>query len=276
MTQFLQSTLAAWSLKDPQEVAQTPRGVVYRVTRPDGSPAALKLANQEIDTGEANAPDWLRWHDGQGAVRLLAEAPGALLLEWFEGPPLSKLCHEGRDAEASAILADCARRLWANQNEFTGQAQPLAAYVNGLLSAAPAAFAKDIRRDIEAAQALCRALLDTSPTPRILHGDLHHDNIALSARGWLAFDPKVVRGDPHFEFANCLRNPIGTPLLRDPERPVRMAEIIATRCGLDAERLLAWGFVQCALSLTWASLPSGVSEEGHRLLRLFRPFAQRQ
>jgi streptomycin 6-kinase len=52
---------------------------------------------------------------------------------------------------------------------------------------------------INKAQNLAHNLFETQTKSVLLHGDLHHDNILLSKRGWLAIDPKGIIGDPAFE-----------------------------------------------------------------------------
>jgi streptomycin 6-kinase len=52
-------------------------------------------------------------------------------------------------------------------------------------------------------------LNSTSESSVILHGDLHHANIIISAgRGWLAIDPKGVCGDPGYEVGPFMMNQI--------------------------------------------------------------------
>lgn len=50
-------------------------------------------------------------------------------------------------------------------------------------------------------------LLESSPEPRLLHGDLHHENILWGGGRWWAIDPKGLWGDPAWEAAAFLRNP---------------------------------------------------------------------
>lgn len=51
-------------------------------------------------------------------------------------------------------------------------------------------------------------LLNTTTNEVLLHGDLHHDNILQNGDGWLVIDPKGFIGDPAFEPAAYLCNPI--------------------------------------------------------------------
>jgi streptomycin 6-kinase len=86
-----------------------------------------------------------------------------------------------------------------------------------------------------------------------LHGDLHHDNIMQSTRGWLAIDPKGVWGDPAYETANVFRNPEGAgDLPYQPARIARLAAAFHARLGHDPGRMLGWAVAHCALSTFWS------------------------
>jgi streptomycin 6-kinase len=103
------------------------------------------------------------------------------------------------------------------------------------------------------AKSMLARLLSDAPAPALLHGDLHHDNIAKSSRSWLAYDPKGVWGDPHYEFANAFQNPLGmNKQITNPDRAHNLARIFAERCGLDKVRLLQWAGVHSALSACWS------------------------
>ena len=58
------------------------------------------------------------------------------------------------------------------------------------------------------ARSLRDNLLQTSPPPALLHGNLHHDNMLNHHGQWVIIDPKGVIGDPAFEVTNFLRNPM--------------------------------------------------------------------
>lgn len=51
-------------------------------------------------------------------------------------------------------------------------------------------------------------LLKSTTKEVLLHGDLHHDNILKNGDNWLVIDPKGFIGDPAFEPASYLCNPI--------------------------------------------------------------------
>ena len=87
---------------------------------------------------------------------------------------------------------------------------------------------------------------------RPLHGDLHHDNIKASDRGYLAFDAKGVLGERTFELANAFQNPLGSEAIaRQPETIQRRAELWSAGLNVSKPRLLSWAAAFSGLSLAW-------------------------
>ena len=94
-------------------------------------------------------------------------------------------------------------------------------------------------------------LIETSPPPRLLHGDLHHFNILRHGNAWIAIDPEGMMGDPAYETAAFLRNPI--PEIGDaPNLPELLRERIlrfAQRLGDPPERIWAWARLRTVLCI---------------------------
>jgi streptomycin 6-kinase len=87
-------------------------------------------------------------------------------------------------------------------------------------------------------------LCATQRRERLLHGDMHHENVLFDrARGWLAIDPKGVRP---------LRNPCGRPdLFAQPDVIRRRADLFARTLFIDSARALRWAFAQAVLAAIW-------------------------
>lgn len=248
----LTSLTQRWQLSDLAEVARTPRAIVYRARRADGSHAALKLMPNGPGN-ETNAPLFLRHFNGRGMVRLLEASSDALLLEWLDGQSLGDLARAGQDDEAMRILAQCARCLANIADAPPMGLTPLSTYFRSLATFDTAPLPSLQSQLMRGAQQLLTDLLQSQPRAIALHGDLHHENLRLSKRGWVAFDPKALIGDPHYEPANAFRHPAGCEtLIIQPARVARMADIFSTTLGLDRERVLQWAAVKCALSSAWA------------------------
>lgn len=247
----LTTLVAKWHLTDVQPLAETPRAWLCRVQTETGDPAALKILKPAGIGSEGRQSDLLRLWAGNGAVKCLESDGTNYLMEWLTGPPLGDLARNGADLASAKILAETAQNLHSNERpdfvpDLSQYTKPLAdIQASQMPDGSHALFAK--------AKTMLAHLLTNAPRPKLLHGDLHHDNIAKSPRGWLAYDPKGVWGDPHYEFANSFQNPVGMiDQITNPDRARKMAEIYAAQTGLDKTRLLQWAGTYSALSACWS------------------------
>ncbi|MGL4235619.1 aminoglycoside phosphotransferase family protein [Tabrizicola sp.] len=240
----LAACLSQWHLTAPHQIAQTATSTVWKVTQPNGQPAVLKLLRPE-ETEEARGADYLEALAGQGAVRVYARSGQAILMEWCDGPPLGDLCRTGQDLAATEVLCDVIQTLHAARLARSGL-EPLETRMLPLTQ-------PQLPGDLATAAEIARALL-ADPVPRTaLHGDLHHDNVLQTPRGWLAIDPKGVWGDPAYETANAFRNPDGAgDLLFQPARIDHLTDRFAHRLGQPPRRLLGWAAAHCVLSTFWS------------------------
>lgn len=224
------------------------------VREADGRPAALKL--QSVDEETAGEPVALRaWSAaGAGAVELLDHAPesGALLLERLdERRPLSG---EADAREAVTVLGAVLARLAAVP--APRGLRTLGGVVARMLAAVPErvgllAGAADRRLLADCAAAVREVAGE--PGDRLLHWDLHYDNIlagcadAGRAGEWVALDPKPLAGDPGFELFPALDN------LFDAEEVVWRFDALTEALGLDRERARAWTLGRVLQNGLWAA-----------------------
>lgn len=213
----LPEALARFQLSDPHLLARTRTSTLWTVTTAHGETAVLKLL-QPDEIEEARGAAFIASLAGQGAVHILAREGRAVLMEYCPGPSLGDLARAGRDGEATDILGDVIRTLHSAPVDPTGL-QPLAARFAPLTDAGLTGVLAEAAR-------IARDLLSDPCPPVALHGDLHHDNVLSSPRGWLAIDPKGVSGDPAYEPANAFRNPegLGARLFE----PARIRDLAAT------------------------------------------------
>ncbi len=248
------SACRAFAIPPPKAelVAETAVGHVWRVPCRGGF-AALKVVRDGAGESEAPAARMYRYWAGAGAVRLIGEAEGALLLEWLEGPPLGDRARGGDLMGADAVLVALATELHAGNGPNPGPLPSLEGWCEDLFTLDPARPPEEARRWFDAARRLARHLLETAPRPVPLHGDLHHDNVIVTTAGPVAFDPKGISGDPAYELANAFRNPrgIGAELGQMP-RIEAFAEAGADALGLPVARVVGWAAVKSALSLAWS------------------------
>lgn len=210
----------------------------------NGIPAMLKVAAQEEEKLGAALMGWWR---GEGAARVLAHEGAALLLERAEGGMgLAELVRDGQDEDACLIICAVVSKLHAPRPEKLPKLTGLTEWFRGLEASATAhggIFAD--------AAATARELLASPQDVRVLHGDIHHNNILdFGRRGWLAIDPKGLVGERGFDYANIFCNPDSKTAV-NPEQFSRRVNVVATAAALDHRRLLQWILAWAGLSASW-------------------------
>ncbi|MFF7360403.1 aminoglycoside phosphotransferase family protein [Streptomyces sp. NPDC008125] len=222
----------------------------------DGRPAALKL--QLVDEESAGEALALRaWGEaGAGAVGLLAHDPetGAMLLERLdESRPLSAV----PDArEAVGVLARVLARLVAVP--APPGLRTLADMADRMLAETPRALttlADEQERRLVADCAAALGEVAGEPGDRLLHWDLHYDNVLAGRPGtdraheWVALDPKPLAGDPGFELFPALDNRF------DPAEVRWRFDALSEALGpaYDRERARAWTLGRVLQNVLWHS-----------------------
>lgn len=247
--------MASFAVSQPVFVTATDHADIWRVTRSDGSEAALKLYRDRGFGNEAFGFDYLRALQGSGAARAYARSGRAVLVEWLPGPSLGDLARDGQDRAAAQALADVACRLQSTP-PFPCDTWPrLNDWFDALFQLRTGSDCPDeFRRALDQSKTLARDVLSHQTAQRPLHGDLHHDNVRETSRGYCAFDAKGLVGDPAYELANAFRHPRGAPArLRDPARLRYLRDLWSAALDLSPQRLMAWAAVKTALSIAWRS-----------------------
>jgi streptomycin 6-kinase len=255
--------LARWELRLDGPSMHGVTALVLPVLRADGSPAVLKL--QLLDEESAGEPAALRVWDGGAAVRLLAhdEATCTLLLERLDHTRM--LTHLPDTREAALVVARLLARLTAvpapeGMRRLGDIAAAMLERVPGALKliADPAE-----RRLVEDCAAAVREVA-TEPGDRLLHWDLHYDNVLRDLQGlqvpdrlqdggarsvgrgsWVAIDPKPLAGDPGFDLCPALGNRFEPAEIR--WRFDAMTDVM----GLDRERARAWTLGRVLQNTLW-------------------------
>ncbi|WP_424833376.1 aminoglycoside phosphotransferase family protein [Ruegeria sp.] len=255
--------LNLWGLTPLSQVADTGHARIWKMVTQDGSHRALKIYRR-VDRGNEAAGTRLMtaWQD-RGAVRVFAETENAVLMGWLDGTSLGDIARNGAPDRAIHLLAETARRLHAEPHVEVKGLKPLYEVFAPLFSAGfsencPAPLLQDMKRAAELAQ----TLLDSQASPVALHGDLHPDNIILTASGPMTIDAKGYVGDPAFELANAIRHPKGMPeLVRQPAQIRRCLALYSNAMRVPPARPTQWAVAKCALSIFWRS--NGLIADDH-------------
>ncbi|MEV6287975.1 aminoglycoside phosphotransferase family protein [Kribbella sp. NPDC051770] len=222
--------------------------LVLPVRRTDGEPAILKLQpRNDENAGEALA---LRTWDAADVVRVLDhdDKSATLLLERLRPATLSSVPD---DVGATRILA---RLSSTSAPKGLRRLEDLAAE---LVEDAPDLIPQ-LSDPVEQQLARrCLAQVDelrAEPGDRLLHWDLHYDNVLAADRApWLVIDPKPLAGDPGFELFPALNNRWDALVATgDLPRAIRyrfdlLVDVLAT----DRERAVGWTLGRVLQNVLW-------------------------
>lgn len=245
--------LDRWTLRPDGPGRHGMASLVLPVTRADGTPAALKL--QPVTDEHATEPVGLRVWDGDGAVRLLDHDPdtGTMLLERLDAArPLSSVPD---DDTALGVLAELLVRLvaWPAPEGLRHLADIAAAMLAQVPGAVPALGDPADRRLVRACASAVAELVG-EPGDRLLHWDLHYDNVLTGEREpWLAIDPKPLAGDPGFDLLPALDNRWDEVVASgDVTRTVlRRFDLLTEALGLDRQRATGWTLGRVLQNALW-------------------------
>lgn len=248
----LSRAMIRWSLTKSTPVAETPRSWIFRVEQNGRNFAALKILKPTASVEEGRGARLLQWYSGDGAATVFDTHGDTIFMEWLDGITLGDPARNGRDDEATIAFATVVGHLHRQRSDEPEGLLPLRDRFQTL-------FDTDVRawphtaRDLYARSAGIALKMFDKPSAEIpLHGDLHHDNIISSDRGWLAIDPKGLLGDPAYEVAALFINPTGSDkVAADPRRITARLDILTQRLGYNRKRVLGWAAAHAALSACW-------------------------
>ncbi|MFF8680040.1 aminoglycoside phosphotransferase family protein [Streptomyces sp. NPDC015237] len=239
------SFLRRWELRLDGPSMHGWAALVLPVVRRDGVPAVLKL--QIADEESEGEPVALRVWDGDGAVRLLDHDPatGTMLLERLDADRM--LSHVEDSRAAVLVIARLLAHLTSTpappgMRRLGDIARAMLERTPGALGAIPDPADRRLVADCAAA---LREVAD-EPGDRLLHWDLHFENVLASARApWLAIDPKPLAGDPGFDLLPALDNRY------DPAETRWRFDAMTDVLGLDRQRARAWSLARVLQNSLW-------------------------
>lgn len=235
----------------------------------DDQPIVLKISPDEATLSQEAAA--LKYFEGAGIAKLHDSVAGALLLEQIS-PGESLASHfPKQDTDATKIFCDVITLLHQAYAPRTHTIKLGFPHIRDWLKALDEAQECINLYYLKKARKIRDYLLETSAAPILLHGDLHHFNILKHHEHWIAIDPKGVMGEPCYDVAAFIRNPIST-LFDVPDIGLllnRRIDQCAALLGFDRHRILLWCFVQTVLCWVWA-LEDFVDPKNYiRLIKIF-------
>ncbi|HET6743420.1 MAG TPA: aminoglycoside phosphotransferase family protein [Kribbella sp.] len=241
-----------WDLTVDGAVLSGEASLIVPVVRRDGTAAILKLQSVN-DESESEALALRTWHHDD-VVEVLEDDPATstILLERLLPRTLNDVPD---DLEATRILAELLTHL------MVVPAPPgvrrLADIAGQMLADAPAIIPLLVD---PAERALTRRLADRmaealpEPGDRLLHWDLHYENVmAADRQPWLVIDPKPLAGDPAFELMPAVWNRWDELVATgDLSQAIRNRfDLMLEVTGIERDRALAWTAGRVLQNVLW-------------------------
>ncbi|MDV9202930.1 aminoglycoside phosphotransferase family protein, partial [Streptomyces sp. Wh19] len=92
------------------------------------------------------------------------------------------------------------------------------------------------------------------PGDRLLHWDLHYDNVLAGEREpWLAIDPEPLAGDPGFDLMPAMHNRWDEIVATGdvPRAVLRRFDRLTEVLGLDRQRAIGWTLGRVLQNALW-------------------------
>ncbi|STX47853.1 Fructosamine-3-kinase [Legionella hackeliae] len=223
LSTLIQEISLSWELKQLKPVENLSHNYVlfgFQHERPiilKLSPESIVL-NKEISALEA--------FSGYGVVRVLAHGNHALLLERAVSGQSLKMFWPYQEEQATTIVCECIKRLHQAPTPANSHFPHLNEWF-ALLDEEwpiPSLYLQEARKQKE-------ILFQTTKSIKLLHGDLHHENILQNGDTWIVIDPKGVLGDEVYDLAAYLRNPMPQLLSTEDSLAGLLNQRIKRNCG---------------------------------------------
>lgn len=245
--------LDRWELQRDGAVRSGEASLVLPVLRKHGTRAVLKLQMPREETTAALIG--LRTWNGEGVVRLLDHDPDSstMLLEWLDAD--RTLASIEDDDVAVGILAELQARLV--RVPAPPGLRSLGDIATEMLAQVPqavTALAHPADRQRLRGWASAVDELVGEPGDRILHWDLHYDNVLAAQREpWLAIDPEPLAGDPGFDLWPALDSRWDDVVAKgDAVRLVRRRfDVLTEALDLDRARATGWTLGRLLQNSLW-------------------------
>lgn len=246
LPKLVEEISSKWRLSDLQPVNNLSYN--YVLSGFQGTQPIILKMSLDVE-GLHREAEALRAFTGVGAVKVLNEESGALLLE---RAVLGTSLKDSRNPNALQIACQVAQKLHQAplpEGSFPHIRDWLKALDHGSEFIA-ARTTGDVRHQIatylEKARHLRDKLLENSTGPVLLHGDLHPENILQNGTDWVVIDPKgVIRSPIHEVWA----------FIMDFETDT---QFVADFFAFDLKEVRGWYFVHLVLALCW-SMEDGTS-----------------
>lgn len=252
--EIVKSLQDEWKLRNLECVGNMTYHYVAKAFDDKDVPVVLKVGcSDQLIQNEAS---FLNHISGAGAVRLLQKHQKyrALLLQQAIPGTTLKVLYPKQSQYVMDHYLDVVTKLHSGSKTPVWTVKHIADWLKALDLADPDKFPKGM---LEQAVSLRDEMLSTAQTLKLLHGDLHLDNILMNGDEWLAIDPQGVLGEPEFEVAafDFIDNgELGKA--KSPDFTARI-EQLANKADLSFDRIRNWTYIRLVLSAAWSLEDNG-------------------
>lgn len=257
-----------WGLQNANQILQTYRSTVYRVESPQG-PAKLKLYTQIGYRGERAAISFSKGIDSKAIAQIYQSDfyRAAVLSEWVDRPTVGDVLRKGDYETATRLACDVILGLTDNSRIAFPFAyrRKMALTYRSLQRKFKISQSAEYQALLTEALGILERLLSHKSAERIIHGDLHYDNMIQTPEGARAIDPRGVKAHP---VVNC------QSLFVDSSTPVDLSalaqvltdqlQIITEKLGYDRDLVIHFALFARLLKI----INMGETHNAHREKRL--------
>ncbi len=237
-----------WKLGNVENIAKTPTSHVFKVKK-NAQTLILKVYTDLGRNCESDAPYFFEACKGYNVVDIVTYDDDAMLIEYVSGLTLKHWMADSTDDQATKIIGQTLKSLHAAPQKYSHNFETLNRRFKALFDHAE----KDSPAIVKRAAKFARIMLKNQNNIRLLHGDMHHENLLQKNDEWIAIDPQPLIGDRAYDCANTLHNPPQMPELTENEnRLLKQAEILSQETGIQAQKIIDFAFIHGCLSACWS------------------------
>jgi streptomycin 6-kinase len=269
LNQIVKNLQKYWNLKEIKAINNLTYNYVARASNDKNNPVILKIGcDKKIINDEINA---LKYFNNNGSIALLDynQEYNALLLEQaIPGITLKSLYPQELDFVMDNFLLTISK-LHDHSLPDNINFPSISSWLESIDKIQSNVIPKKL---VDKAITLKAPLLSSIRNEKLLHGDLHLDNILKNDNEWLAIDPKGIIGDVEFEIAAF--DFIANNELDDATSSMfkERIEKIANKAKLSSQRIKDWTFVRLILSAAWSIEDEGDPSKAIKLAQLIDAF----
>ncbi len=183
---------------------------------------------------------------------MLGRENNLMLLEYAGERMLSHIVAEHGDYQATEIAAELMAKLYAASEEPLPSALlPIRDRFAALFQRARDDQNAGCQTDYVHAAIIADQMMSNASELRGLHGDLHHENIMFSSRGWLVIDPVGLVGEVGFGAANMFYDPADRDDFVSILDALHRWRTHSRALDVDPRRLLDQAYAYGCLSAAW-------------------------